>query len=211
MKTILILAANPQGTTRLRLDREVREVDNGLRRSSYHKQFRLEQRWAPRPRDVQRALLDVEPQIVHFCGHGEGQAGLVLEDAAGHVKLVSSEALSSLFELFAEQVECVLLNACYAEVQADAIVQHVNYVIGMRQAIRDDFAIAFAVGFYKELGTGRSIEAAFQSGCDAIQTSIFASSMSSRKLILLETANNERKISSKDDLIPVLKRKVAPR
>ena len=111
MKKILILAANPQGTSRLRLDREVRAIDQGLRRSHLGDRFQIEQRWASRPRDVQRALLDVEPQIVHFCGHGEGQVGLVLEDETGRVKLVSTEALSKLFELFADRVECVLLNA----------------------------------------------------------------------------------------------------
>ena len=129
VKRILILAANPQGTSRLRLDKEVREIEDGLRRSHLQDRFQIEQRWAPRPRDVQRSLLDVEPQIVHFCGHGQGQIGLVLEDETGRVKLVSTEALSKLFELFADRIECVLFNACYSEVQAEAIVQHINYAI----------------------------------------------------------------------------------
>lgn len=72
-KTILILAANPKGTTQLRLDQEVRELQEGLQRSRLRDRFRIEQRWAVRPKDVQRALLDCEPQIVHFSGHGVGQ------------------------------------------------------------------------------------------------------------------------------------------
>ncbi len=207
MKKILILAANPQGTSRLRLDREVRAIDEGLRRSHLHERFRIEQRWAPRPRDVQRALLDVEPQIVHFCGHGEGQAGLVLEDETGQVKLVSTEALSKLFELFADRVECVLLNACYAQVQADAIVQHINYVIGMRQAIRDDLAIAFSVGFYKGLGSGQSIEAAFKSGCQAIQENSLESLDSNRKLGSVDSTGIAKTMPLQDHLIPVLRKK----
>ena len=71
-KKILFLAANPQGTGRLRLDQEVRDVEEGLRRSQLRQQFELQQRWAVRPRDVQRAMLDLNPQIVHFSGHGEG-------------------------------------------------------------------------------------------------------------------------------------------
>jgi hypothetical protein len=93
----------------------------------------------------------------------------VFEDAVGTAKLVSSEALSSLFSLFSEQVKCVLLNACYSEFQAKAISQHVDYVIGMSQAIGDRAAIEFAVGFYTALGAGRSIEFAYQLGCNAIQ------------------------------------------
>ncbi len=209
MKKILILAANPQGTSRLRLDKEVRAIDEGLRRSHLHEQFCIEQRWASRPRDVQRALLDVEPQIVHFCGHGEGQAGLVLEDETGQVKLVSTEALSQLFELFADRVECVLLNACYAQVQADAIVQHINYVIGMRQAIRDDLAIAFSVGFYKGLGAGEPIEVAFQSGCDVFESRISGGSATERKLSPVISIADTESMSFQEHLIPVLKKKAS--
>jgi hypothetical protein len=85
-------------------------------------------------------LLDYEPQIVHFSGHGGGEQGLALEDEAGQAQLVSADALARLFKLFEGKVECVLLNACYSEVQAEAICQHVNYVIGMNQAIGDKAA-----------------------------------------------------------------------
>lgn len=169
MKTILILASSPVNEARLQLDKEVREIDEGLRRSQKHDQFKLEQRWAVRTDDLRRALLDTEPQIVHFCGHGSGDEGLVIEDEAGKSKLVSTTALANLFELCTEHVECVLLNACYSEVQAKAIVQHIDYVIGMSDAVGDTAAIKFATGFYDALGAGRSIETAYKFGCNAIQ------------------------------------------
>jgi len=207
VKTILILAANPQGTSRLRLDKEAREIEDGLRRSHLHDHFQIEQRWASRPRDVYRALLDVEPQIVHFCGHGEGQVGLVLEDETGRVKLVSREALSKLFELFAARIECVLLNACYTEVQADAIVEHINYAIGMRQTIRDDLAIAFSVGFYKGLGEGQLIDIAFESGCRAIQFEVDPNVMIGRKLTSVGWTKKANTPVVQDYQIPVLKKR----
>ncbi|WP_448271261.1 CHAT domain-containing protein [Nostoc sp. DSM 114160] len=169
MKTILILASSPVDEARLRLDKEVREIDEGLRRSQKRDQFRLEKRGAIRTDDIRRALLDTRPQIVHFCGHGAGDEGLVIEDEEGKSKLVSTEALASLFELFAEDVECVLLNACLSEVQANAIVQHINYVIGMSDSVGDTAAIKFATGFYDALGAGKSIEIAYKFGCNAIQ------------------------------------------
>jgi CHAT domain len=207
MKKILILAANPQNTSRLRLDKEVREIEDGLRRSHLDDRFQIEQRWASRPRDVQRSLLDVEPQIVHFCGHGQGQLGLVLEDEAGRVKLVSTEALSKLFELFADRIECVLLNACYSEVQADAIARHINYVIGMRQEIRDDLAIAFSVGFYKGLAEGQLIDIAFESGCRAIQLEVDRNANTSRKLGSVDWNKNANVPVFQEYQIPVLKKK----
>ncbi|GAB1537871.1 hypothetical protein NUACC21_05260 [Scytonema sp. NUACC21] len=39
VKTILLLAANPTDTFRLRLDEELREIDEGLRRANKRKQF----------------------------------------------------------------------------------------------------------------------------------------------------------------------------
>jgi hypothetical protein len=169
VQTILILAANPQGTKPLRLDEEVREIDAGLQRAKQRDQFVLEQKWAVRPRDIQRAMLDINPQIVHFSGHGTGDEGLVFEDETGQAKLVDGEALAGLFDLFADQVECVVLNGCYSEVQALAIAQHINYVIGMKKAIGDRSAIEFAVGFYDALGAGKSVEFAYKFGCAAIR------------------------------------------
>ncbi|MBD2518978.1 AAA-like domain-containing protein [Nostoc sp. FACHB-973] len=186
-KTILILAANPKNSTALRLDEEVREIDAGLTRAKNREQFELKQKWATRPRDVQRAMLDINPQIVHFSGHGAGDDGLALEDETGQVHLVNTKALAGLFELFAEQVECVLLNACYSEVQAIAIAQHIPYVIGMNKAVGDNAAREFAVGFYDALGAGKSIEIAYKFGCSSI-----------------------RMAGIPEDLTPVLKKKLDP-
>jgi CHAT domain len=168
IEKILILAANPKNSTPLRLDEEVREIDEGLKRSKYRDRFELEQKWAVRPKDLQRAILDLKPQIVHFSGHGVGNGGLALEDETGQAKLVSTQAIARLFKLFADRVECVLLNACYSEIQAKAIAQHIPYVIGMKQAIGDDAARAFAVGFYDALGAGENIEFAFNFACNRI-------------------------------------------
>ncbi|WP_051469926.1 CHAT domain-containing protein [Fischerella sp. PCC 9605] len=137
--------------------------------------FILEQEWAVRPRDIRRAILDFRPNIIHFCGHGAGSQGLCFQDEAGNLQLVTGEVLADLFKNFATQIECVLLNACYSEVQADAIVQHIDYVIGMNAPINDKPAIEFAVGFYDGLAGYDPerdqlppVEFAFNLGCNAI-------------------------------------------
>lgn len=168
-KTILILAANPKSTTSLRLDQEVRDISESLRRSQHRERFTLVQRWAVRPRDVQSAILEVNPEIVHFSGHGSGEDGLVFEDEVGKTKFVDAESLAGLFELVASEIECVILNACYSEVQAEAIAQHISYVIGMNQAIGDSAALEFAFGFYDALGGGRDFEFAYKWGCNSIR------------------------------------------
>lgn len=163
VKTILILSANPKGTPWLEgLSEEVREIYEELRRANKREQFKLQTKSAVRTKDFYQALLDYQPQIVHFCGHGSGEDGIVLQDDTGQPAFLPADELAGLFKEFATKgVECVVLNACYSEVQANAISQYVNYVIGMNQTIGDRAAIDFAVTFYDAIGSGESIKFAF--------------------------------------------------
>lgn len=165
VKTILILAANPTNTSRLRLDEEVREIHTALQRAKNRYEYEIVTRWATRVEDLHRALLEYQPTIVHFCGHGDGSNGLALEDNFGQVQLVSTQALARLFGLFQDTISCVFLNACYSKDQAEAIHQHIDYVVGMNRAIGDVAAIKFATGFYDALGAGLLIEECFAVGC----------------------------------------------
>jgi hypothetical protein len=194
LKKVLVLASNPKDTSRLRLDQEVREICEGLQRAKKRELYSIQQRWAVRTRDLRQALLDFEPQFVHFCGHG-ATAGLFLEDEAGNQHLVEPKALANLFELCASHVECVILNACYSEVQAEAISYHVNYVIGMKQAIKDRAAIAFSVGFYDALGAGREIVDSYKFGCNAIELEGVSEYLMP---VLKIQGNNESLITSKN-------------
>jgi AAA-like domain/CHAT domain len=170
VRKILVLTANPKNSDRLRLDKEVQELEEGLERARRWDEFEIITKWAVRTKDLQYYLLHLEPQIVHFSGHGAGSDGLALEDNGdeGQVQLVSSAALAQLFGLFKDKLECVLLNACYSEVQAEAIYEHIDCVIGMNQAIGDRAAIKFTEGFYGALGAGREYANAFEFGCNAI-------------------------------------------
>ena len=167
IEKILVLAANPRGTARLRLDEEVREIDNALRIAKNRKQFVLKQKWAVRSRDLRLALAEFEPTIVHFSGNSTGEGSLVLENKTGDAHLVSAEALAQLFSLY-PGVKCVVLNACYSEIQAKVIAQYVPCVIGMSQKVGDQAALEFAIGFYDALGSGSSIKRSFKLGCVSI-------------------------------------------
>lgn len=166
---VLFLAADPCDSVRLRLGQELREIRDYLLRSKNRDIFLLESRESVRPRDITQAIFDVEPQIIHFAGHGMKTGELCFEDIQGKTHPVQPDALANLFELVAEQVSCVVLNACYSEMQAKAIAKHIPFVIGMNQAIGDKAAIAFAAGFYKALGAGYSFEKAYKFACVEIQ------------------------------------------
>lgn len=170
-RRIAILASNPMREAFLRTDREMREIEESLRSSERRDYFEVRQLSALRPNDLQRVLLEFEPHIVHFCGHSS-KKGLILEDDRGKPQEVPGEALADLFRIVAARgtfTECVILNACYTEAQAEMIAAHVSYVIGMSAALPDGAAIDFARGFYDTLGAGKSIETAFEFGCNRLQ------------------------------------------
>ena len=169
--TILMFSANPKGTSRLRLDEEKREIKLGLERSQQRDRFTFISAEAVRAKDFRRAMLEYSPEIVHFSGHGGENQGLAFEDESGRARFIEAEALAGLFALFADSLRCVVLNACYSEVQAEAIAHHIPYVIGMNEAIGDQAAIEFAVGFYDALGAGRDFQFAHKFGCEAIRLS----------------------------------------
>lgn len=177
VKKILFLGANPDNTTQLRIGQEARDIEHGLERARHRDRFELVTKWAVRATDLRRALLDESPQIVHFSGHGSGDTGIVLENDQGQPQMVSSIALGNLFRLFAEKMECVVLNACYSESQAEEISRHVPFVIGMNKAIPDPAAIEFAVAFYDALASGRDYAFAYEYAVSAIELQGLSGSM----------------------------------
>ena len=163
---ILFLAADPTDASRLRLGEEFREIQGKLKQARFRDLFKLElPQLSLRPEDISQALLDTQPKIVHFSGHGTSTGALCFENQTGKTQLVQPEALAALFEQFSSHVNCVILNACYSETQAKAIAEHLEYVVGMKKAIGDKAAISFAVGFYQALGAGWTIEEAYKLGC----------------------------------------------
>jgi AAA-like domain/CHAT domain len=192
IKKILILAANPIDSVRLSLEREVSEIRTTLQLSKNRDRFEIAARGSVRPNELQQYLYDLQPQIVHFSGHGLGSLiadneqlssrkftpildddlqpqGLMFEDDNGRSKVVSGVALANLFDLFRDQVVCVVLNACYSAQQAQEIVKYIPYVVGMNRAIGDLAARKFSQGFYRAIWDNRSIEEAFLSGKNAIE------------------------------------------
>lgn len=168
MINILFLGASPINEVRLRIDEELRDIENGLKLATLRDQFELKSKWAVTAKTLQQAMLDEHPTIVHFSGHGD-TFGIAVEDTLGNSKLIENDAIGSLFELFASITKCVVLNSCYSESQAREIAKHIPYVIGMKSSVNDKAAIAFSVGFYSALGAGKDIEFAFKMGTVAIK------------------------------------------
>ncbi len=128
----------------------------------------MKSKWAVTTKILQQSMLDENPTIVHFSGHGDVN-GIAVEDSLGNSKLIENDAMGGLFELFSDCTKCVVLNSCYSESQANEIAKHIPYVIGMKSSVNDKAAIAFSVGFYTALGAGKDIRVAYKMGIVAIR------------------------------------------
>jgi hypothetical protein len=188
--SILFLSSEPSDAVRLRLGQELREIESQLARAKFRDNLTFFERTAVRPVDLTQAMLDTKPQIVHFSGHGSPNGCLVLEDISGASHEVEPGALSALFEQFAQDLECVVLNACYSETQAQDIVRHIRFVIGMKDEIGDEAAIAFSVGFYQAIGAGRNIESAYALGCVQVRLKGLANFNTPKLMRKQSTTNN---------------------
>jgi hypothetical protein len=166
--TVLFWASNPIETEPLRLGEEVRTIDERLRGSTYAHRFDLEQQWAVRYTDLSEGLFRHAPHIVHFSGHGAPDGRLVTEDNNGESHEIGIQALADLFRIAGDEIRCVVFNACYSTDQAEAVAEHVDCVVGTFRAIADRSALAFAGGFYRALGYGRSVQSAFDLGRNEI-------------------------------------------
>lgn len=182
---ILFFAANPQGMSQLALDREARSIHLELKRSGFRDRFDFVTRWAIEPLDLLRELRELRPTIVHFSGHGVRQVatelsapsrdavapnahpvsragGLVVNDANGRSHVVTAEAVAQTLDAVGARVRLMVLNACYTAPLAEALLAHVDCVVGMTGAMHDDAARSFATGFYGGLGEHESVAAAFK-------------------------------------------------
>ena len=153
--TVLFLTVDPTATPRLRPNAELQEIQDELRRLKHPDSFRLRQGKTVHFEDLFRSLSKIRPDIVHFSGRGTAFGELCVEKE-GRIQRIEPSELAALFEQFADVVKCIMLDACYSKDQAQAIAQHVDYVIGMDQTIEDKTAIAFAAGFYQALSTNRN-------------------------------------------------------
>lgn len=170
-KRILILAANPISSARIRYDNEIRDIQDRLEQGKLRDFFTVKVKVAVRYEDFRTALLNFKPNIVHFIGHGTPD-GLQVEAPSGETETISSEVLADLLTQFSDHVECVILNSCYSAAQAEPLGQKINTIICMRDKIMDRAAVEFSVAFYDGLVADGSIELAYALGLNAIRQKI---------------------------------------
>lgn len=158
---ILFFAASPINENRLRLEEEARDLREQLSLVQDKKiEISVQHIWAVRTNQVQMEILNENPSILHFSGHGSS-GNLIFENANGEAAPVTAKAISELISL-CSSIDCLVLNACFSESVAKLCVPHLKAVIGCDDAINDDAAIAFTRAFYRALAHGQTYEIAYK-------------------------------------------------
>lgn len=192
---MLFVSANPRSTQVLGLDMELKGIQQAIPLADRHDMFDVIVVPAARHDDLEQALLERRPTIVHFSGHGFGAGGLAFQgDDEQDAALVGATAIGELFALLKHNVRIVVLNACYSEEQARAIVNAIDFVVGVTDAIGDRAARIFASSFYRGLTFGQSVAIAFGLGVNAVRREGLPHDAAMPTLLVRDGTSSEAKL-----------------
>lgn len=167
---ILFIASSPNDQSILNAGMEQRLIEEALQLSTQRDTFEISFKHGAKLATLTRELMQFEPQILHFTGHGD-ISGIAMEEDNGSTILVPNSSLERLFKLFKGKINCVILSSCYSSNQAEIISQQNMYVIGMNDTVGVVAATEFSKGFYQALGEGKSVYDSFNFGLVHLTTS----------------------------------------
>lgn len=159
--TVLLVSASPERLARLRVDQEFGKIINKIRGTRFRELFRFVQVPAARFDDLQTALLEYQPHVLHLSCHGEPDGSLKFETDDSNAGRITKKQLLRLLKSLRDNLRLVFVNACHSHKLVSDIPPTIDLAIGMSDAVPDDAATAFAVSFYEALGFGRTVENAF--------------------------------------------------
>lgn len=147
-KVILILEANPQGTAALEGMEEVRVIRELIEHRRLGGEFEL----VPYPRVTRNnfvaAIGRYKPAIVHFIGHADSNA-LCLENERGHLDLITHQDVIDVLRDYADNIDCVVFNACDTQRHALAAAEFIPAVVGTCGSVETATAARYAERFYQ--------------------------------------------------------------
>ena len=166
---ILYLTNNPDSADPTSVNEEISTIKKRLLLGKCSCQYELIPKNFMTLEELQRALLETRPRIVHFSGYATDDDQILFVDTNGQRVPIDSEALCSLFKIFNDSIELVFLNNCYSEEQAKALSNAIKYVIGVAGPISRQTSLAFVSGFYQAISYGTSLHKAYRLGRNHLQ------------------------------------------
>ena len=185
---LLFLGANPrnEGNLPLNLEGEIHNIQEQIKSAKHASAFELILWLELQIGEIQRALLEHMPHILHFSGHGNDSSELKLMDKNSLSCSLLSDDLQTLIKEAGDNIQVVLLNACHSRKIAQELIKEVDFAIGMSDVIDDEAAITFAGAFYRALGFARSVQGAYNLAINALKLEKFQNDATVPKLFVKE-------------------------
>lgn len=168
---VLYLTADPIKNNPLRVDAEFHHVQDEIRGSKFRDNITVQHRPAANLKSLLNGLNDLEPDIIHFSGHGN-KSGIAMDNASvarPSVEMVSFKLLADALSATDSKPRVVVLNACDSAAARKPFLKLGLIVISMKRSISDAAAAAFAVQFYGAIASGQSVKSAFEQGRIAVE------------------------------------------
>ena len=148
----------------LRVDQEVRQVQQALRGAKYRDLIEIHHRPAATFQDLLDGLNDVNPHIVHFSGHGGEETLLfdIEEMGSPNGKTISFRLLVKALGSTDTPPTLLVMNACATLAGSGVILPAIPVIIAMSEPIGDLAAVLFARQLYAAIASGQSVGSAMR-------------------------------------------------
>ncbi len=178
-RSLLFVAARAAGADHATLGGTTRKIREELERGTAREHFELLDCPAPEVSDLLRLFRRHRPVLVYFAGgHGRddarrpgralfGSAGGLYVHRNGVPQLVAPTGLQEIFGAAGSSVKLVVLDRLFANLQVDALLEHVPCVVGTSSAVTPEVADNYAAGLFGAIGDGESLATAHRHGCAA--------------------------------------------
>lgn len=156
---IVLLVTNPERRASLQTGVEARYIDEGIRLANRASEVELKVVLAPTLDTLLDTLNAYSPDVIHFSGHGGGQALLFDNYRAGDDggTILDFDMVSRVIEATSVTPKLLVLAACDTVDGADRFLDSVPAVVAMADTIEDEAACEFSKRFYQSLSAGATI------------------------------------------------------
>jgi len=171
VQRMLLLLPTPLSDTPLEAAKEAAAIRDALQRSTFGRTVDIQERSCVTADRLRDAIAQVRPHAIHIATHGYAPdvngsqaGGLQIQDERGYAVQLSPEDLRDLIRQGsgAALPRLVTLTVCSSDAYAASLQDSFDCVIGMKGEISADAAITFAGTFYRYLGDGDNVAAAFE-------------------------------------------------
>lgn len=158
---VLVVVANPYGTTQINAEGEVRAINDELRAAVQQGRATVRTAMAATLDDLHHGLLgQPRPGLVHVIGHGGKGGSFVFETDDRNKHEVAADGLAGLLGQFSQHISLVIFSACHGTSLANAACTHIDHAVGFDGDVTPAASRVAVRALYRSLVAGEPIQQA---------------------------------------------------